>query len=142
MIVVADADAIIAFSDDTHNFHKRVRQMILRLAKGNIRPVFPITALAEATRHFQVEDKGEIAWAIIKNVESGLFPAKDIDIDILNKAIELFNPYGDPKDTFFDAIVAAIVKLQPEPAAVFGFDHGYKKMGVDLAEELIAQGLI
>jgi predicted nucleic acid-binding protein len=137
MKVVADADAIIAFSDETHPFHTRIRKLVLKLAKLNGRVIFPITSLAEATRYFQTQDKPEIAWVIVKNIEMGRYPPVPVDKEIFREAIRLFNPYNDPGDTLFDAIVAVIVKKY-EADAVFGFDHWYREIGLQLAENLFS----
>jgi predicted nucleic acid-binding protein len=51
-------------------------------------------------------------------------------------ALPYFNPNGSKKDTFFDAVIAALAKKN-NAVAIFSFDKGYKKTGIPLISDLL-----
>ena len=138
IVLVFDADAIIPLLDETHVFHDRLKKLNEKLIKHKPRCLFPITALAEAMRHFQTANQPELAWALVEIIKRGTIRPQSvvpIDDQIFKGAMQLFDPWGDAGDTFFDAIVATIAR-QNNARAVVSFDDGYRKMEVPLAEDV------
>jgi len=137
VLVIADADALVAHAYPTHRFHTRIEMIIDKLIEQNSYILFPTTAVCEAVTVLQRKlQQPRSARFLIEQVKSGTFPLWTVDREIVKEAIKLFNPKKEsPGNTLFDAIVATIA-IQRQADAIFGFDHWYKEIGLRLAEDL------
>lgn len=135
-IVVVDADAIMALVNEDDVNHKRALEITHKLTEQNVALLIPVTAIIEAITAFKrAVSRPDLAKKLVEMYESGSIPVIDVTADILPLAISYFNPEGSKKDTFFDAVIAAIAKKN-NAVAIFSFDKGYKKTGIPLAHEI------
>lgn len=136
MIVIADADCIVAqsFADDVH--HKVTLALVKKLDKISVHLLFPSTAIAEAVTTLQRKfSNPELAASTLE-----LFTDPSIDIEAVNQetikeAGKLFNPKSSKHNTVFDCIVATIAKKHSADA-IFSFDDWYTKLGFKLVRDL------
>jgi|SRR5579884_288429 len=137
MLIVVDADALVAFAYPEHKFHNRVNSIIDNLIRQKAFILFPTTAISESVTVLQRKLKQpKSARFIVDQVKSGIFPLLSVDQEIVKEAIKLFNPKKDePGNTLFDAIIATIA-IRNDPCAIFSFDHWYHDIGLKLAEDL------
>lgn len=136
MIVVGDADALIALLLEKDGHYQEASEISKYLyAKGYI-VIFPNTAVVEAITTFQRKfSSPRLAGILSDQYAQGVFAVEYIDEEIMNIAGGLFNPKKSKKNTFFDAIVAATAKSL-KADAIFSFDNWYKKVGFKLASDL------
>lgn len=137
LLVIGDADAIIALANLDDPSYKRASAINLSLRKAGVEPIFPVTAYVEAVTVLQRKlGRPDLVKAVIEEGQNGGIIINMIDESIMLSANGFFNPYGSKKNTLFDAIVAAVAKKY-EADAIFSFDQWYTKAGFKLAEELV-----
>lgn len=136
MIVIGDADALIALflEKDSHYLEAANISKLLREKGDSI--IFPNTAIVEAITTFQ----RKFSFPKIADTIKNLYLQGAIDIEYVNQeemklAAEFFNPHGYKQNTFFDALVAATAK-KLNADAIFSFDTWYKKLGFKLGGDL------
>lgn len=136
MIVVGDADALIALFLEKDNHYLEATKISKHLRERRDSVIFPNTAITEAITTFQRKFPfPKIADTIKKLYVQGVLEIEYVDEIEMKLAAEFFNPYGSKKNTFFDALVAATAKkLNSE--TIFSFDSWYKKLGFKLAADL------
>ncbi len=147
MLVVGDADVLVALADPRDEHHTRAMKIFQNLIKQKAEAIFPITAVCEAIRVLQCKPvvregkkvvRPDEANFLVKKVQTGVFPLLPIDEEIVTKALKIYEEENfaySKGNTPFDAIIAAIVKRSQE-TAVFSFDGVYKRMRLPLAENL------
>lgn len=136
MIVVGDADALIALFLEKDNHYLEAAKISKRLREKGDRVIFPNTAIAEAITTFQRKFSfPKVAGAIKDLYAQGAFNVEYINEVEMKLAAEFFNPYGSKQNTFFDALVAAVAK-KLNSKVIFSFDSWYKKLGFQLAVDL------
>lgn len=136
-IVVVDADAIMALVNEDDANHEHAVKISSILSEQNATLLVPVSAVIEAiTALKRAIDRPDLAKTLIEMCESGSIPVIDVTADILPLAILFINPEGSKKDTFFDAVIAAIAKKN-NADAIFSFDKGYKKTKILLISELL-----
>lgn len=135
IIIVVDADALIALSLEKDPHHNKAVAINRRLMQQKATIVFPVTVFPEAvTTLKRAFNQPEKAHAINRQYLAGAFQVEYISEDIMKKAAGIFNAAISKQNTLFDAIVAATAqKLKAD--AVFSFDDWYPKLGLKLAEE-------
>ena len=137
MIVVVDADAIVAQIYTPDSNHSKAVQATKRLAKNKAKVLYPRTAIIEAVTVLQTKlnDKSAARGTAL------YFTNPNLEIVETNSEIYsiAFNKYfistKSKKNTLFDCIVAAIAE-EYKADAIFSFDHFYKNKGFKLASEL------
>lgn len=137
LIIVADADAIIAQTiiDDAH--HNSVSQILKKLARQNAQILYPITAIAEATTYIQrILGKKSVAYTLTKTFAETKNQVLPVDLKTLKLALDYFSPTSSKKNTLFDCIVAALAK-ENQADAIFSFDKFYKSKGFTLVGDLL-----
>lgn len=136
MIIVGDADALIALTIKTDSLHSRALAISKRVEDANDQIIFPNTAIAEAiTTLLRKHSNPKLAGYLAKQYEKNIFSVEYVNEDIMKVAVNIFNPISSKKNTFFDALVAGTAKkLNAE--MIFSFDSGYKKLGFQLASDL------
>lgn len=139
IVIITDADAIIALVNEEDANHKKAIMISGILTEKNATILTPVTAIIEAiTALKRAINRPDLAKVIIQRCASGDIPTIDVPANILPEAIIFFNPGGSKKDTMFDAVIAAIAKRY-KAHAVFSFDLGYKKTGIPLVSELLVK---
>ncbi len=138
-LVIADADALIAFANPDDIHHHRARVVNQSLDQQGFTILFPTTAIIEAVTTLQRKlTKPQIAAFIVDGVKEGTIATQEVDQDTLIQAVGLFNPLGSKQNTLFDAVVAALAK-RLNADAIFSFDEWYRKIGLTLTDDLIAE---
>lgn len=135
-IVVADCDILVGlyFKDDV--FHDKISKINKKLLEAGIRIVFPNTAIAEGITTLHRKLSNSTAAALLnQHYKKRILDVEYVDEDIMQQAAEFYNPEGSKKNTFFDAIVAAVAKSLGTDT-IFSFDSWYKKAGFNLASDL------
>ena len=135
LVVVADADALIALilEDDIH--HNKAKIISTSLSEKGANIIFPVTVFPETITFLKrAVNQSDKAHIINRQLQSGAFIVEYIDEQILKLATFYFNKANSKKNTFFDAIVAATAQ-KLEADAIFSFDNWYPKLGFKLAGE-------
>lgn len=136
LLVVGDADALVALIYGQDSNHQRARNVAEHLAQAKATIIFPITAYIEAVTVLQHKLKSKQAGAqAIKLFMDGQIITEAVDQSVLKEAAKYFHPEGSKRNTLFDAVVYVIAR-QHHAAAIFSFDRWYKKQGFTLAEDL------
>ena len=137
LLIINDADAIIALVNEEDTNHQQAVKISEILIEKNAIVITPVTAVIEAiTALKRVVNRPDLVRFIVGGCMVGNISTIDVPADILPEAIEFFNPDGSKQDTMFDAVVAAMAKRH-NAKAIFSFDHGYRKTGILLVEEFI-----
>lgn len=136
LIVIGDADAIVAQVSLQDNLHERAVNIVKRLDKLNAQLIYPSTAIVEAVTHIQrVLNSGATAYGTAVNFTEPNVKVIEINQETIKKAIHFFSPKTSKKNTLYDCIVALVAK-ETNADAIFSFDKFYKKNGFILAEDL------
>lgn len=136
MIVIADADCIVAqsFADDVH--HKVTLALVKKLDKIGAHLLFPSTAIAEAVTTLQRKfSNPELAASTLELFTDPSIDIEDVNQKTIREARKLFNPKSSKHNTVFDCIVATIAK-NTNADAIFSFDDWYTKLGFKLVPDL------
>jgi len=133
LIVVADADALIALALEKDPNHQRAIKTSRVLIEKGITVVFPATVFPEAiTSLKRAANQPEKAHLINRQLQQGAFHVDYLDENTLMRASEIFDKTNSKQNTLFDAIVAATAeKLGAN--LIFSFDSWYPKLGFKLA---------
>src|SRR5438477_1929657 len=100
MLVIGDADVLVAFADPRHKHHNRVKKIVTNLCLHKARGLFPTIAVCEAVTVLQSKLKRpELAAYLVDTVNAGVFKLHPVDQEIVLEAIERFNPYGGKGNT-------------------------------------------
>lgn len=137
LVVVVDADAIVALASPTDSNHQKATQISERLQAQRARLVYPMTAMIEGVTAIQrVLSSGITAYETAVSLANLANEVETVDQETYNLAVnKFFSPTASKKNTMFDAIVAAVTqKIQAD--AVFSFDKFYKSRGFKLASDL------
>src|SRR3989442_15965964 len=136
MLVIGDADVLVAFADPQHGHHNRVKMICHNLCMRKAYGLFPTIAVCEAVTVLQSKlERPELAAYLVDKVNAGVFKLHPVDQEVVLEAIGRFNPYGGKGNTLFDAIIA-VIAIRFKADAVFSFDHCYKEIKLKLVEEL------
>lgn len=136
LIVVADADSIVAqaYADDTN--HKPILRLGERLHEHGAHILFPSTAIAEAVTTLQRKfSNPQLAASMLDLLTEPGIAIENVDEDIIRDAKKLFDPAKSKKNTLFDCIVAAEARKH-NADAIFSLDSWYTKLGFKLVSEL------
>lgn len=136
MIVVGDADVLIALAIKKDSLHLRANAISQKLDADNVQVIFPNTAIAEAiTTLLRKHSNPKLAGYLAKQYAENIFRVEYVGEDIMKAAVNIFNPVSSKQNTFFDALVAGTAKSL-NADAIFSFDTWYKKLGFSLAGDL------
>ena len=136
MIIIADADAIVAqaYADDAS--HKQVLLLSQMLEELGAHIIFPSTAISEAVTTLQRKFSDPyLAASTLNLLTEPSIDIENIDEGIIREAKKLFNPNASKHNTFFDCIVATVAKKH-HADAIFSFDDWYSKLGFKLVSNL------
>jgi len=136
VIVVVDADALIAQTNLKDIHHPVAARISSRLLEMGASIIYPSTAIAEASTHMQrVLNNSVDALNIVRLLTNPVVQVAQVNKDILERAMTYFGVGGSKKNTMFDCIVAAVAETV-QADAIFSFDRFYKTRGFKLASEL------
>lgn len=137
LIVIADADCIIAqaFADDAN--HKKTVDLVQKLDKHNAHMIFPSTAIAEVITTLQRKfSNPQLAASTLELFTDSSIDIDKVDQEIIIEAKLLFDPHKSKHNTLFDCIVAVVAKKH-NADAIFSFDDWYTKLGFKLVSDLL-----
>ena len=136
MIIIIDSDGLIGSLNPEDAHYALSNKILLLLAKGNAKIIYPATAIVETVTFFQGRmNKPEFAVKILELVNEDKLDIESIDINLLQKASKIMNLKSSKHNTLFDCIVAAVAE-EYKADAIFSFDKFYKARGFKLASEL------
>ncbi len=136
LIVVADADSIVAQAVASDSNHKLTLDLAQKLAEQGAHLLFPATAIAEAITTLQRKfSDPQLAAMTLELFADVSISIENIDQEVIREAKKLFDPNASKKNTFFDCIVAAVAEKH-HADAIFSLDDWYRKLGFKLASEL------
>ena len=143
MLLIVDADALVALADIKHGNHARSKELLACIAKYKVSCIYPITAIGEAVTVLQKKlTKPRSANFLINLVKNGKIQIENIDKELLLEAIERFDPFSKQRgDTLFDSIIATIA-IRYDASAIFSFDQGYRRKGLLLAEDVLLESKV
>ena len=137
MIVVVDADAIVAQIHTSDSNHSKAVQATKLLKKNKARVLYPRTAIIEAVTVLQTKlndrsaARGTALYFTNPNLE-----IIETNSEIYSMAFKkYFISTKSKRNTLFDCIVVAIAE-EYDANAIFSFDKFYEKKGFKLASEL------
>ena len=137
VLVVGDADALIALAHQSDSNHVLAEKILLKLEKFNASIIYPATALAEAVTAAERKLADvNLATALLNLYADGLLIIAPVENTTLSAAAYFWQVTASKRDTFFDAIVCAVAQ-QKKADFIFSFDRGYTKQGFRLAKELL-----
>lgn len=135
-IVVGDADSLIALLLENDANNKQAQNTLAKLNKTETAIIYPNTAIAEAiTTLLRKYSNPELAGYLTQQYKENIFRVEYVDENVMRLAADFFNPKSSKKNTFFDAIIAAVAKSL-NADAIFSFDTWYEKIGFKLASDL------
>lgn len=136
LIVVADADALIAQTNPEDVHHQRANRISQNLIDMNAQLIYPATAVAEAATHMQrVLNSNASAYGTVQLMSEPASQVVEVNKQTLINSLKYFSSSSSKKNTVFDCIVAAVAE-EYKADAIFSFDHFYKTKGFKLAEDL------
>lgn len=136
LIVIVDADAIIAQTDPKDLHHQKANEISQKLVSLNAQVIYPVTAVTEANAYMQrVLNSTSSAYATVQLMASPETNVIEINKQTLINALDYFSPKTSKNNTLFDCIIAALAK-EYKADAIFSFDKFYKTKGFKLASEL------
>jgi len=136
LLVVGDADAIIAQMDPDDIHHQKANIISHSLKSKDAQIIYPVTAILEAATHIQrVLNSTAGAYDIAVVFSDPDIQLVEVNQNTLKSAIKYFDPNTSKKNTLFDCIVAAIAE-EYKADAIFSFDKFYKNKGFKLAIRL------
>lgn len=136
LIVIADADALIAQTNPEDIHHQKANLISQNLIDMNAQLIYPATAVAEAATHMQrVLNSNASAYGTVQLMAEPASQVVEINKQTLINSLKYFSPSSSKKNTVFDCIVAAVAE-EYKADAIFSFDRFYKTMGFKLAEDL------
>lgn len=137
IIVVGDADAIIAQTNPQDVHHQKAINIANSFKSKDVQVIYPVTAILEAATHMQrVFDSTASAYGTAVVFSNPDIQVIEVNQNTLKGAIKYFDPNTSKKNTLFDCTVAAVAE-EYKADAIFSFDKFYKSQGFKLASELL-----
>ncbi|OGE18701.1 hypothetical protein A3J19_01385 [Candidatus Daviesbacteria bacterium RIFCSPLOWO2_02_FULL_41_8] len=135
LVVVGDADAIIAQADPDDVHHQKATAISDTLKRQDAQVIYPVTAILEAATHMQrVLNSTASAYGTAVIFSNPDIQVVEVNQNTLKNAIKYFDPNTSKKNTLFDCTVAAVAE-EYEADAIFSFDKFYKSKGFKLAAD-------
>lgn len=136
LLIVGDADAIIAQTDPQDVHHQKATAVSGVLKNKDAQVIYPVTAVLEAATHMQrVLNSTASAYETAVVFSNPNIQIAEVNQDTLKNALNYFSPTTSKKNTLFDCVVAAVAE-EYKADAIFSFDKFYKGRGFKLASEL------
>lgn len=136
IIVIGDADAIIAQTNPDDIHHQTANNISASLKSKDAQVIYPVTAILEAATHMQrVLNSTASAYGTAVVFSNPDIQIVEVNQNTLKSAIKYFDPHTSKKNTLFDCTIAAVAE-EYKADAIFSFDKFYKTKGFKLASEL------
>ena len=136
LIAVGDTDGLIAVLSSEDANHEKAVSTVVLLLQHDAQTVFPLTTITETITTLKRKlGRVDLAEKVVKQITSGTLSIENVDTDMLNEALKVFNPKGSKQNTLFDALVVATAK-KLNTKVIFSTDHWYEKLGFILAVNL------
>lgn len=138
LVIVVDADAIIAQAFPQDNLHDKAMKIAEKLVRLNAKVLYPVTAITEAVTHIQrVLSSSATAYDVATAFTGSNVDVVEVNHETVKRATQVFSPDVSKKNTLYDCIVASIAK-EYGADAIFSFDRFYKKQEFKLASEIFS----
>lgn len=133
LVVIGDTDGLIAILHEEDANHKKAVDTVTKLLQYDAQTVFPLTTITETITTLKRKlHKPDLAAIVIGQITGGKLSIENVDTEMLNEALKVFDPRGSKQNTLFDAIVASTAeKLGTK--VIFSTDNWYTKLGFTLA---------
>ena len=136
LIVIVDADAIIAQADPNDKHHLTATKISKFLANTKAQVIYPATAITESNAYIQrVLNSTASAYGTAVIFTDPSVQVAEVNQEVIKNALEFFRPTTSKKNPLFDCIIAAIAK-EKQADAIFSFDKFYPRNGFKLASDL------
>lgn len=140
LVVVGDTDGLIAILHEEDINHQQAVQTVAKLLQHDAQTVFPLTTITEAITTLRRKlNKPDLAAKIVARITDGQLSIENVDLDMLNEALKVFDPGSSKQNTLFDALVVATAK-KLNTKVIFSTDDWYSKLGFTLAVNLFRDG--
>lgn len=137
LIIVADADSIVAQAISSDSNHQLTLNLAQKLADEGAHILFPSTVIAEAITTLQRKfSDPQLAASTLELFTDPAISIENVDQESVVEAKKLFDPKASKKNTLFDCIVATVAKKH-NADAIFSLDDWYVKLGFKLVSELL-----
>lgn len=134
--VIGDSDGLIAILSEEDKNHALAKETVARLLQHDAQTIFPLTTIVETVTTLKRKlNKPDLAAYVIQQITSGKLAIENVDTEMLNEALKVFNPKASKQNTLFDALVVATAK-KLHTKVIFSFDDWYDKLGFKLAASL------
>jgi predicted nucleic acid-binding protein len=136
LIVVTDTDGLIAVLSEEDVNHKKAKATLAKLLQHDAQMVFPLTTITETITTLKRKlNKPDLAEKAVKQITNGNLSIENVDTDMLQDALSVFDPKGSKQNTLFAALVVATAK-KLHTNVIFSLDKWYEKLGFTLAVNL------
>ena len=136
LIAVGDTEGLIAVLSEEDANHDKAVSAVAKLLQHDAQTVFPLTTIIETVTTLKRKlNRADLAEKVVSHIISGTLSIENVDTDMLNVALKVFDPKGSKKNTLFDAVVVATAK-KLNTKIIFSTDNWYEKLGFILAVNL------
>lgn len=136
LIVVGDTDGLIAVLSEEDANHDKAVSTVAKLLQHDAQTVFPLTSIIETVTTLKRKlGRADLAEKVVSRITSGTLSIENVDTNMLNEALKVFDPKGSKQNTLFDAVVVATAK-KVNTKIIFSTDNWYEKLGFILAASL------
>lgn len=139
LIAVGDTDGLIAVLSEEDANHEKAVSTVAKLLQHDAQTVFPLTTITETVTTLKRKlNRPDLAEKVVNQITGGTLSIENVDTDMLNEALKVFNPKGSKQNTLFDALVVATAK-KLNTKVIFSTDDWYEKLGFTLAGSLFQE---
>lgn len=136
LIAVGDTDGLIAVLSEEDANHEKAVSTVAKLLQHDAQTVFPLTTIIETVTTLRRKlNRADLAEKVVSRIMDGTLSIENVDTDMLNEALKVFDPKRSKQNTLFDAIVVATAK-KLNTKIIFSTDNWYEKLGFILAANL------
>lgn len=136
LLVVADTDGLISVLSEEDVNHEKAAATLAKLLQQDAQTVFPLTTITETITTLKRKlNRPDLVEKAVKQITSGNLAIENVDTDMLQDALAVFDPKGSKQNTLFDALVVATAK-KLHTNVIFSHDKWYEKLGFTLALNL------
>lgn len=133
LAVIGDSDGLIAILNEEDKNHVLAKETVLKLLQHDAQTIFPLTTIAETVTTLKRKlNRPSLAARVIQQITSGKLAIENVDTEMLQEALKVFDPKASKQNTLFDALVVSTAK-KLHAKVIFSFDKWYDKLGFKLA---------
>ena len=139
LFVIADADGLIALLSAEDANHQKAVATVEKLVQQDAQTIVPLSTILETVTTLKRKlGRTDLAEQVITQITGDSLTIEDVDRDMLNEALKVFDPKGSKQNTLFDAMVTATAKKHGTKV-IFSMDAWYTKQGFTLAHQFVAK---